>query len=352
MAEARLTQIAQLLADARRAGQRISLADPPRDFDEGFAVQDEVVRLLGQPIMGWKVIEMPNGGPVLSAPLLADGKVPAGGTWKVVGPEPAGLELEIAFVMARDVPATASTSEILDCIGSANVVFELCQSRNEKPETLPRHVGLADCILNAGHHRTPQGRWQGAQGRRECRSHKGDLGPGTGPGQTRAGAQSRRRGDHREPHRHELDHREACTAWRDRWLRPCGDRARRRLRRHHWIAAVNPAKINPVEMAGLGFRARPFRRFWHLAPGFYLAGAGAGVAGIASAGAGAAAEGAGAGAGTPAGAGAAWGSIGAAMGAVSPAGAGAVSTTAVADFSSCRGSTAIAGLAGGFTMTT
>jgi 2-keto-4-pentenoate hydratase len=150
MAEARLTQIAQLLADARRAGQRISLADPPRDFDEGFAVQDEVVRLLGQPIMGWKVIEMPNGGPVLSAPLLADGKVPAGGTWKVVGPEPAGLELEIAFIMARDVPATASTSEILDCIGSANVVFELCQSRNEKPETLPRHVGLADCILNAG----------------------------------------------------------------------------------------------------------------------------------------------------------------------------------------------------------
>jgi 2-oxo-3-hexenedioate decarboxylase/2-keto-4-pentenoate hydratase len=39
---------------------------------------------------------------------------------------------------------------VLDCIGSAHVVFELCQSRNADPATVPRHVALADCISNSG----------------------------------------------------------------------------------------------------------------------------------------------------------------------------------------------------------
>lgn len=140
---------AERLVEARRAGRRIRLETPPRDFEEGFAVQDKVVDLLGEPVIGWKVIEMP-GGPVIFAPLLAGGQVPAGGTWSVTGPEPAGMELEIAFRMARDVPSGASPAEILDCIGSAHVVFELCQSRNIGPDTVPRHIALADCILNAG----------------------------------------------------------------------------------------------------------------------------------------------------------------------------------------------------------
>lgn len=149
MTEDRLTTLARRLAEARRAGARIALEDPPRDFEEGFAVQDKVVALLGEPVIGWKVIEMPDGQ-VIFAPLLAGGQVPAGGTWAVKGDQPAGIELEIAFRMARDVPAGASPSDILDCVGSAHVVFELCQSRNAGPDTLPRHVGLADCILNAG----------------------------------------------------------------------------------------------------------------------------------------------------------------------------------------------------------
>ncbi len=149
MTDKRIAAIAGELAAARRAGKRITLADPPRDFEEGFAVQDEVVRQLGEAVIGWKVIEVP-GGPVISAPLLAGGNVPANGTWKVTGPEPAGIELEIAFRMARDVPAGADANAVLDCIGSAHVVFELCQSRNTGPDNLPRHIALADCILNAG----------------------------------------------------------------------------------------------------------------------------------------------------------------------------------------------------------
>jgi 2-keto-4-pentenoate hydratase len=145
----RLDSIARQLAEARRSGRRITLADPPRDIEEGFAVQDRVVALLAEPVVGWKVIELPTGQ-VIFAPLLAGGLVPAGGTWQVTGPEPAGIELEIAFRMARDVGDDTSAESTLASIGSAHVVFELCQSRNAGPDTLPRHVGLADCILNTG----------------------------------------------------------------------------------------------------------------------------------------------------------------------------------------------------------
>ena len=149
MANTRVAGLARLLADARRAGARIELAEPPKDFEEGFAVQDAVIGLLGEPVIGWKVIEVP-GGPVVFAPLLASGLVPQGGTWAPAGHEPAGIELEIAFRMARDVEIGASRADILDAVGSAHVVFELCQSRNAQIEGLPRHVGLADCILNTG----------------------------------------------------------------------------------------------------------------------------------------------------------------------------------------------------------
>jgi len=148
----RFAAVADRLVAARRQGARIALspAETPKDFEEGFAIQDKVVAALGSPVIGWKVIEMPNGGPVIFAPLLDSGRVTAGGTWEVVGREPAGIELEIAFKMGRDVPSGASAEQVLDAVAAAHVVYELCQSRIAEPNKLPRHVMLADCIANAG----------------------------------------------------------------------------------------------------------------------------------------------------------------------------------------------------------
>ena len=94
----RLAAIADRLVAARRQGARIALAGPdaPEDYEEGFAIQDKVVAALASPVIGWKVMEVP-GGPVIFAPILQSGRVAAGGTWEVVGTEPAGIELEIAF---------------------------------------------------------------------------------------------------------------------------------------------------------------------------------------------------------------------------------------------------------------
>lgn len=145
----RIASIAESLVAARKAGARIALKDAPQSLEEGFAVQEKVVAGLGSPVIGWKVIPHPSGS-TMFAPLLASGSVPAGGTWKLTGKEPAGIELEIAFKMGRDVPAGATQAQILDCIEAAHVVFELCQSRLVNPDDQPQHVKLADSILNAG----------------------------------------------------------------------------------------------------------------------------------------------------------------------------------------------------------
>ncbi len=151
MPNERLPGIAARLLAARRQGARISLsvAEMPRDFEEGFAIQERIVPELASAIIGWKVMPVANG-PVIYAPILQSGRVEANGTWTVVGSEPAGLELEIAFRFGRAVAPDASPEQVLDAVAAAHVVFELCQSRIAEPATLPRHVQLADCIANAG----------------------------------------------------------------------------------------------------------------------------------------------------------------------------------------------------------
>ncbi|MGE0765777.1 MAG: 2-keto-4-pentenoate hydratase [Hyphomicrobiaceae bacterium] len=149
MSNDRLDAIAQRLGAARRQGARISLDDAPADYNEAFSIQDRITASLGEPTVGWKVNELLDGR-VTFAPIFAGGVVPAHSTWNVLGHEPAGIELELAFRMGADVAGHASTAELLDSVASAHVVFELCQSRLERPETVARHVALADFISNHG----------------------------------------------------------------------------------------------------------------------------------------------------------------------------------------------------------
>ena len=152
MSDTRIATIADRLVAARRQGARIALAgaDAPQDYEEGFAIQDEVVAALASPVIGWKVMQVPDG-PVIFAPILQSGRVAPGGTWNVAGKEePAGIELEIAFRFGSDVAPGATPDQVLDAVAAAHVVFELCQSRIAEPGKQPRHVMLADCIANAG----------------------------------------------------------------------------------------------------------------------------------------------------------------------------------------------------------
>jgi 2-keto-4-pentenoate hydratase len=151
MPQDRFDAIVGRLVTARQKGTRIARSDPalPADYAEGFAIQTRVVQALASPVIGWKVMQVPQG-PVIYAPILGSGRIAAGGTWEVVGNEPAGIELEIAFRMGRDVPPDAGGNRLFEAVADAHVVFELCQSRIAEPSLLPRHVMLADCIANAG----------------------------------------------------------------------------------------------------------------------------------------------------------------------------------------------------------
>jgi len=151
MSNARLSSICDRLVAARRQGSRITLAghDAPADFEEGFAIQEMAVAALRSPVIGWKVMQVPQG-PVIFAPILESGRVLAGGRWAVSGREPAGIELEIAFRLGRDVEPGTAAELVPGAVDSAHVVFELCQSRIADPGQQPRHVMLADCIANAG----------------------------------------------------------------------------------------------------------------------------------------------------------------------------------------------------------
>ena len=136
MAADRFHAFSEQLTAARRAGARIGVpaTGAPQTLAEALIAQDAVVKALASPVIGWKVIEMPDGE-VIFAPLLASGIVPPGGTWKVAGGQPAGIELEIAFHMGADVPAGAGPAAIMAAIASAHVVFELCQSRFKDPDS-------------------------------------------------------------------------------------------------------------------------------------------------------------------------------------------------------------------------
>ena len=94
MSKDRLAAIADRIVVARRQGARIELgaAEAPGSFEEGFAIQDKVVAALDSPVIGWKVMALPDG-PVIFAPILQSGRVVTGGTWTVGGREPAGIEL-------------------------------------------------------------------------------------------------------------------------------------------------------------------------------------------------------------------------------------------------------------------
>ena len=71
MSQHRLADTADRLLAARRTGARIALADAelPADYAQGFAIQERVVAGLNSPVIGWKVMQVPEG-PVIFAPLL------------------------------------------------------------------------------------------------------------------------------------------------------------------------------------------------------------------------------------------------------------------------------------------
>ncbi|WP_018260142.1 2-keto-4-pentenoate hydratase [Methylobacterium sp. WSM2598] len=130
---------AALLAEAWRGGRQITALPPeirPATLAEGYAVQDRLIAVLGEPCSGWKLglgsraqkrdlgIGRSVAGRVLAARCHGpDAVVP------LPHAAPATIECEIAFRLARDVAPGAPPPPLRDLVAETCVTFEVVLSR-------------------------------------------------------------------------------------------------------------------------------------------------------------------------------------------------------------------------------
>lgn len=150
---------ATLLADAWRANKVI---DPlpedirPKTPAEAYRMQAEIMKLLGEKVAGWKVGATGTGArKLLKARGPFAGAIFAGRVFKTGASIPSnefpmrGLEGEIAFKLAKDLPARAkpySMAEVKRAVGSVHPAIEIVSSRwSQWPG-----VGLPSLIADHG----------------------------------------------------------------------------------------------------------------------------------------------------------------------------------------------------------
>ncbi len=124
---------------ARARIDEIPIDSRPADRAAGYATQQEVVRLSGQNVVGWKIaatsaagqkhigVDGPLGGPLLANRVLASGaSVPLAGNIMLVA------EAEFAFKFARGLgkrPSPYTKAEVNDAVGSLHPSIEVPDSR-------------------------------------------------------------------------------------------------------------------------------------------------------------------------------------------------------------------------------
>jgi len=147
---------AQFLLAARqsgRTGPRIDEAARPTDVADAIAVQRRVTDLLGMTVGGWKCSVPTAARSIIAAPVFTptiQHRSPC--TLRVTGTV-ARIEPEIAYVLARDLPARTqpyADSEVRAAVGSVHMALELIGPRYAEPTTVTYPELLADFIANQG----------------------------------------------------------------------------------------------------------------------------------------------------------------------------------------------------------
>jgi 2-keto-4-pentenoate hydratase len=150
-----LAEAAAALVSVRRGAPRLPhLPDRllPRTDAEGYAIQAQVTEALGWRIAGWKAGLGPNGD-TSSAPLYAPLLRHSPARFEAGGLSLFGIEGEIAFRLALDLPPRGSphdTGSVRDAIASAHAAIEILDSRYQSLAGLSRFEMLADTFNNGG----------------------------------------------------------------------------------------------------------------------------------------------------------------------------------------------------------
>jgi 2-keto-4-pentenoate hydratase len=143
-------QLASMLVKARGTGALLAsppLALVPLDLDGAFRVQHAVVAEAGGKIAGWKVGAKSPDGPVQGSPLPAAAVRPSPDTVLRRDHPILGLELEIAFRLGREFPASAVAYDpgaVLASIAQLGAAVEIVSSRFADWPKIDKLLQLAD----------------------------------------------------------------------------------------------------------------------------------------------------------------------------------------------------------------
>ena len=142
--------LANLLFEARRAGQTISSADgalEPETAADAYAVQFKSIALRDSRVVAWKVGAKSADGPIQGSALPSDAFQESPGSVRRGSFGVLGLELEIAFRLRRSFAPTGtpySSEEVMEAIGTMAAAIEVVSSRYaEWPRVAPL-LQLAD----------------------------------------------------------------------------------------------------------------------------------------------------------------------------------------------------------------
>jgi 2-keto-4-pentenoate hydratase len=166
MTDQAIQQAAALLVAARRQRQRLDGLPPalrPPNQAAAFAIQDDVMALLGERAGGWKVGLAP-GAPPSCAPMFASLihasplEIPAADVPLL------GVEAEIAVRLGRDLPPRAAPygrDDVLDAIDGVCPAIEIVDSRLREFLKASPDDKLADNVGNGAFtYGTPIAAWR------------------------------------------------------------------------------------------------------------------------------------------------------------------------------------------------
>lgn len=153
MTPQQVEEAAGLLATARTGQPLAGLPENlrPQSDAESYAIQDAVLRRLGERVGGWKVGVIPEGGN-FCAPIYASAVHSSPATMPARGLHVLGIECEIGFRLNQALPARArpyTRDEVL-AIASMHPTIEVVDSRYIDFRSLDRLQVLADNFSNGG----------------------------------------------------------------------------------------------------------------------------------------------------------------------------------------------------------
>jgi 2-keto-4-pentenoate hydratase len=145
-----ISHAVQSLLEARRSGIQVAPPFALPDRDAVYAIQDGVAAATG-PVAGWKVgARTPTAEPN-PAPLLAGALVKSPARFDGEAMHMIGVEIEISFLIARDIAARAAPvgrDEALAAVGDAFVGMEVVDTRLANFKSVDAEWLLADNQMN------------------------------------------------------------------------------------------------------------------------------------------------------------------------------------------------------------